>query len=315
MKYSSVAAVLLCITINTHGQQFISDNVVAGASGTHWQGFKSNGPSTKWGFQQNDLMYIGLGGNLYNRGFSANAMGIFNGSTDREDIFLYNQNSPYADFLVLKASGNVGIGTVSPTSKLHVQNGSIQLSHPIFHEINTRLVVDEEVPSIRFTRWTGTAQQQHNAFIGQFYNTGLSEYSLALGTGKSTDGNQNTATTRMTITHTGNIGIGTLTPQEKLVVAGNIHAQKVKVTVNAGADFVFEPGYRLKNLEEVKRFIQEHKHLPEIPSAKEMETNGIELTEMSIKLLQKVEELTLHLIEQKQEIENLRKELSLIRSK
>ena len=76
----------LCIAIiNTNAQQFINDNVVAGISGSHWQGFKSNGPATTWGFQQNDVMYVGIGGNLYNKGFSANAMGIFNGSLTKED--------------------------------------------------------------------------------------------------------------------------------------------------------------------------------------------------------------------------------------
>ncbi len=303
----------LCIAIiNTNAQQFINDNVVAGISGSHWQGFKSNGPATTWGFQQNDVMYVGIGGNLYNKGFSANAMGIFNGSLTKEDVFLFNQNSGNADFLVLKNSGNVGIGTTDPFAKLHVKNGAIAISDLSYDHINARLILADQVPLLRFTRWTGTGQTQQNAFVGQFFNSSTGEYSLGLGTGNSSTGDQDEATTRLTIKLNGNVGIGTINPQEKLVVAGNMQARKVKVTIDAGADFVFEPGYRLRKLEEVKQYVQQYKHLPEVPSAKEMSSAGIELGEMNVLLLQKIEELTLYLIEQKQEIDELKKKLQTV---
>jgi hypothetical protein len=84
---------------------------------------------------------------------------------------------------------------------------------------------------------------------------------------------------------------------------------KVKVTVNAGADFVFEKDYDLKKLEDLQKYIQRNKHLPDIPSAKEMEAKGIELGEMNIKLLQKIEELTLYVIELKQENDEQKKQI------
>lgn len=96
----------------------------------------------------------------------------------------------------------------------------------------------------------------------------------------------------------GNVGVGTTVPDSKLTVAGKVHAQEVQVTVNAGADFVFEEGYELTSLEELDQYVKENNHLPEIASAKEMESEGIHLAEMNIMLLQKIEELTLHLIEQ-----------------
>ena len=83
----------------------------------------------------------------------------------------------------------------------------------------------------------------------------------------------------------------------------------MKVTVNAGADFVFDNDYQLKSLQDVQDFITKNRHLPEIASAKEMEENGLELGKMDIKLLQKVEELTLYLIEQNKEIEALKKKV------
>ncbi len=100
-----------------------------------------------------------------------------------------------------------------------------------------------------------------------------------------------------------NVGIGTTNPTSKLTVAGNINSREVKVSVDAGADFVFEEDYALPSLQEVEKFVTENKHLPEIASAKEMQKEGINLSEMNIKLLQKIEELTLYIIEQNKRIE------------
>ena len=118
---------------------------------------------------------------------------------------------------------------------------------------------------------------------------------------------------------TGNVGIGTTTPDYKLTVKGKIHSREVKVTATAGgADFVFEKEYDLPTLLEVEQFISKNKHLPEIASAKEMEKNGIHLAEMNIKLLQKIEELTLYTIEHQKKIEklsSLKKENELLQKK
>jgi hypothetical protein len=97
----------------------------------------------------------------------------------------------------------------------------------------------------------------------------------------------------------GNLGIGITTPDEKLTVKGKIHAQEVRLDLSfPGPDYVFEKDYKLPSLTETQKYIKENKHLPEVPSAKEMEEKGINLSEMNMLLLKKVEELTLHLIEQ-----------------
>jgi hypothetical protein len=105
----------------------------------------------------------------------------------------------------------------------------------------------------------------------------------------------------------GNVGIGTSIPDSKLTVKGNIHAREVKVTISAGSDFVFAEDYNLPELSTIESYIKSNKHLPEIVSAEEMIKNGVDLGEMQIKLLQKIEELTLYIINQQKEIEQLKK--------
>jgi len=95
----------------------------------------------------------------------------------------------------------------------------------------------------------------------------------------------------------GNVGIGTINPMEKLSVNGKIRAHEVKVETNNWPDYVFKPNYNLSPLSETERFIQANGHLPDVPKAEEVESNGVSLGEMNKILLKKIEELTLHVIE------------------
>ena len=113
----------------------------------------------------------------------------------------------------------------------------------------------------------------------------------------------------------GYVGIGTTTPQAKLDVAGTIRATEIKVEANGQtADFVFDSSYQLRDLQEVEAFIRENKHLPEIPRAKEMEANGVNLAEMNKLLLQKIEELTLYAIELENKVQKEKDERKMMRS-
>ena len=104
----------------------------------------------------------------------------------------------------------------------------------------------------------------------------------------------------------GNVGIGSSELQRNLSVFGTINAKEVNVSLTVPApDYVFEKDYHLTSLGELETYLETHKHLPEIPSAKEMEVNGVNLSEINMLLLKKVEELTLYVIGQSQKIEKI----------
>ncbi|WP_343701499.1 hypothetical protein [Chitinophaga sp.] len=109
----------------------------------------------------------------------------------------------------------------------------------------------------------------------------------------------------------GNMGVGMDAPAGyRLAVNGTAVAKKVKVTETPWADFVFEPDYDLRPLPELEQYVQKNRHLPGIPTVHEVEREGIDLGEINAKLLQKIEELTLYLIEQNKEMKQMKQELA-----
>jgi hypothetical protein len=115
---------------------------------------------------------------------------------------------------------------------------------------------------------------------------------------------QTAGTTRMLISNsTGNVGIGTTDPDKELTVNGTIHAKEILLDLNGPlADYVFDSKYKLMPISEVEQYVNTNKHLPSIPSASEVKNNGLNMGEMQNKLLQKIEELTLYVIEQQKQI-------------
>ncbi|OEK03665.1 hypothetical protein BFP97_20025 [Roseivirga sp. 4D4] len=119
-----------------------------------------------------------------------------------------------------------------------------------------------------------------------------------------------------------NVGIGTATPTAKLdvngdmVVTGEVETKKINVTATPGSfpDYVFKPDYKLRSLSELSAFIKENGHLPNIPKAAEVESNGQDLGLIQQKLLEKIEELTLYVIELKQENIKQQKEIDKLKT-
>ncbi|HTE29427.1 MAG TPA: hypothetical protein VK666_03575 [Chryseolinea sp.] len=121
--------------------------------------------------------------------------------------------------------------------------------------------------------------------------------------------------TSLIIKADGSVGIGTTAPGPyKLAVEGTLGARKIKVTQSpTWADYVFESDYHLPSLDEVEKFIREHKHLPDMPSAKEVAEKGLDLGDNQALLLKKIEELTLYVIELKKENEKQDKEIEALK--
>ena len=124
----------------------------------------------------------------------------------------------------------------------------------------------------------------------------------------------------------GNIGIGTISPTAKLDIKGDIKGDKldingtirskeVKIEASEWSDFVFGEDYKLPALSEVESHIKKHKHLPDIPSEKQVIEEGVNVVEMQAKLLQKIEELTLYVIDLKKENESIKQELKELKRK
>lgn len=132
--------------------------------------------------------------------------------------------------------------------------------------------------------------------IMYFGNGGTMDFLISpASTGEDSD--IDWGTPKMRIKRNGNVGINTGSPTEKLTVNGNIRAEEIVVTEDIGADFVFEGDYPLPTISEIEQHIITHKHLKGIPSAEEMIKNGVKVGKLQMKLLQKIEELTLYIIE------------------
>jgi len=101
----------------------------------------------------------------------------------------------------------------------------------------------------------------------------------------------------------GNLGIGTVAQGAKLAVKGKIIASEIAVTdISNIPDYVFKPDYKLMSLNHIEEFVKQNQHLPDVPSEKEFKEKGMNMVEMNVLLLKKIEELTLYVIEQNKHI-------------
>jgi hypothetical protein len=191
-------------------------------------------------------------------------------------------------FFVEYGTGKVGLGgNASPTAQVHINTSAANDTMRITNGNTGQTKTDGLILAT-----TGTAA----SIINMEANT------LSLGTSNLS---------RMTILANGAVQIGTSTTPAgyKLYVETGILTEKVKVALKASAnwaDYVFAEDYKLQPLHEVETYIREHKHLPGIPSADEVVNNGLDLGSMDAKLLEKIEELTLHLIRLEKEVNTLK---------
>ncbi len=199
--------------------------------------------------------------------------------------------------------GNLGVGTDTPLNKLQIANAIS------FHDGGNEVIGFGYAPGPN----TDLNTSGYASAISLNPNNGT--FSFGIGSSVSSLPVFN----MLVLNKNGNVGIGTSTPTDKLTVNGGILAEKVKVIVDVPADYVFQKyytgnstlndQYQMPTLQEVESFTRENHHLPNIPSAKEIKDAGMELSEMTNLLLQKIEELTLYTIEQEKRIGSLEGEL------
>ncbi|KAF2515007.1 hypothetical protein EYY60_02815 [Flavobacterium zhairuonense] len=224
------------------------------------------------------------------------------------DGFYFRDNDNNTS-LFIADGGNIGIGTINPIARLTIQAGPNGYPTPL-------KAISIWGPNTPFN--SNSAQEiswdfsgAGSASIRSYRGTSWDTYMQFSTNSINTSGN--TPQVRMHISENGNIGIGTTNPLNKLDVNGTIHSKEVKVDMNGWSDFVFKKEYILPTLEQVEKHIAEKGHLENIPSEEEVLKNGINLGEMNAKLLQKIEELTLYLIEMKKENEKVKDENKLMK--
>jgi hypothetical protein len=203
--------------------------------------------------------------------------------------------------MYINEAGNVGIGAQNYVSKLTVTSTSTADGVWVSGTGTTNVaLLNNMTPGA----WNSITQTGDNMIMWKGSGIDNSDAGgLVLGPWSN-------YATGIRIAPTGNVGIGVANPGTyKLAVEGTMGARKVKVTQASWSDFVFEKNYQLPSLKEVEEFIHTNKHLPGIPTTKEVEKNGLDVGDTQALLLQKIEELTLYIIQQQKEIDELKAKL------
>ncbi|NML40257.1 hypothetical protein HHL17_23860 [Chitinophaga sp. G-6-1-13] len=230
------------------------------------------------------LSFIRSGTKIAGLGFLRNS-NVFAIQNDADN------SSPRGIFL--DGVGRVGIGVANPDQQLLVAGniGMTDLGNKMGVALHDYMMYDNKNQPHYGMQW----------ILDSWSTQGPTYWLSGFGGMKFFTG----GTPRMAISYTGNVGIGVISPNNnyKLAVEGTIGARRVKVTQETWADFVFDSAYVLPSLKEVEQHTRTKGHLPGIPPASEIAQQGLDLGDMQQRQMQKIEELTLYLIDQQKKME------------
>ncbi|MBO9675242.1 MAG: hypothetical protein J7577_17475 [Sphingobacteriaceae bacterium] len=299
----AIICLIFCITTTkTFGQTPANVNQFAIA----------HNPPDAFNFMGNTVSHYGLG--WYYESPNMPPMAYFSGYSG---IRFFAQGQPR---MFMDVGGNLGLGTSSPHSRLHIAGGDERIMLGDYNNSNDTKGI--YFPGFRdiLPGYFGASIESTPDWIccGGFPAATGYPGIRNMGLNFNVHGDVGIAdskVTAMAINSNGNVGIGTLTPRERLSVNGNIRAKEIKVEATNWPDYVFEEDYKVGTLKELENYIKSNKHLPEMPTAKEVEVNGIALGEMNKLLLKKMEELTLHLIEQQKQLNEQGKVIKALQEK
>ena len=243
---------------------------------------------------------------FYGRNHSSNALEykweigsdlFMNGAND---LYFCNPLSPNVFPLYINSSGNLGVATTSPTSDFQVQEGctkaSIGEADGADLNFGTSYLGFNAARNTSLKQWTISTDQVHNGG-GVIYSNILGEiYFAPVASTGATDQTLSDTDIKNKITF-------------RVAADGVTYAKKIKVELTNWPDYVFKPAYSLMPLTDVKSYIDKNHHLPDMPSADQMEKNGLDLGEMNKLLTKKMEEMTLYLIEKDKEMKQQQEEL------
>ncbi|WP_162817967.1 hypothetical protein U0035_16865 [Niabella yanshanensis] len=198
------------------------------------------------------------------------------------------------------ATGNVGIGTTSPTTPLTIFKSNSSIDPSNSHILLTNSGSGQQ--NLISSTIGGTIKGKwRNDYFGNIYYVSFGSNHIFM-----TGGDYGVGIAPMVINSSGiRIKTETLPSGYQLAVGGKIIAEELKLKLQSTGwpDYVFQPSYNLPSLKEIEAFIKKNQHLPDVPSAKTVATEGIELGKNQAILLKKIEELTLYIIEQDKKIE------------
>ncbi|MTI19980.1 hypothetical protein E1176_03000 [Fulvivirga sp. RKSG066] len=268
--------------------------------------------------KSNPYAYIGLerdAGGTIKMGVSTSGQDGFISTLNDLKFLTNGETTPK---LRITAGGFVGIGTPSPTQLLQIDKAqdkttAIKISNNNEGAYSRSGIILSNGETGKETLLVSTSANY--AAVPSWSNSGVLSTGSKVYNGlvlRSSVGGirfqPNGTTDHVVIGSGGKMGIGTTNPSHELDVAGTIHAEEVLVNLTVeGPDYVFEEDYPLQELSDLENYLKANKHLPEVPSAKEMEKEGIKVGEMEMLLLKKVEELTLHIIKLEKRIKELEK--------